>query len=185
MNWRHWIKVIHRDLGYIAFGLTIIYSISGIAVNHVSDWNPNYIIEIDSLMIKPISDSTLTNDLMRDYVISQINEKDSLINFFRSGPLSMDLFYNKKTYSADLLTGSVSLEIVKNRTVIRETNFLHLNNPKKAWTYVADGFALVLIILAITGLFMLKGSKGILGRGKWLTMLGILIPIVFLFLYYY
>ncbi|MCF8243207.1 MAG: PepSY-associated TM helix domain-containing protein [Melioribacteraceae bacterium] len=185
MNWRYWIKVIHRDLGYIAFGLTIIYSISGIAVNHVSDWNPNYIIEIDSLKIKPASDSTLTNDLMRDYLISQINEKDSLINSFRSGPLSMDLFYDKKTYSADLLTGNVSLEIVKNRTVIRETNFLHLNNPKKAWTYVADAFAIILIILALTGLFILKGKKGIAGRGKWLTMLGFVIPIVFLFIYYY
>ncbi len=39
---RKWNRVIHRDLGYIAVGLTLIYAISGFVVNHVHDWNPNY-----------------------------------------------------------------------------------------------------------------------------------------------
>jgi hypothetical protein len=40
-----WEYIIHRDLGYLCFGLTIIYVISGVAVNHIQDWNPNYVIE--------------------------------------------------------------------------------------------------------------------------------------------
>ena len=39
---RKWNRVIHRDLGYLAVGLTLIYAISGFVVNHVQDWNPNY-----------------------------------------------------------------------------------------------------------------------------------------------
>ena len=71
------------------------------------------------------------------------------------------------------------------RTVIRESNFLHLNAPKKVWTYVADVFAVALAFLAISGLFMIKGKNGITGRGAWMTALGILLPIIFLIIYYY
>ena len=40
-----------------------------------------------------------------------------------------------------------------------------------------------LILVAITGLFVLKGKKGITGRGAWLTGAGVLIPLVFLVMY--
>ncbi|MDA3778792.1 MAG: peptidase, partial [Bacteroidales bacterium] len=42
---------IHRDLGYIFFGLTVIYAMSGIALNHLDDWNPNYIINTQEFAI--------------------------------------------------------------------------------------------------------------------------------------
>ena len=44
INWRRWNRVLHRDLGYFFFGITLIYSISGIALNHIADWNPSYVI---------------------------------------------------------------------------------------------------------------------------------------------
>jgi hypothetical protein len=34
----------HRDIGYFFAGLTVLYAISGVAVNHMEDWNPNYVI---------------------------------------------------------------------------------------------------------------------------------------------
>jgi len=58
-----------------------------------------------------------------------------------------------------------------------------LNHPKKLWTYFADAYAVALVLLAITGLFMIEGKKGITGRGKWFTALGILLPIIFLIFY--
>ena len=76
------------------------------------------------------------------------------------------------------------MEVINSRSVFRETNFLHLNVPKKVWTYIADIFAAALIFLATTGIFMIEGKKGIKGRGKWLVALGVAIPIVFLLLYY-
>ena len=42
---RKWLRILHRDLGYLVAGLTIVYAISGIAVNHVQDWNPNISVE--------------------------------------------------------------------------------------------------------------------------------------------
>jgi hypothetical protein len=40
--WRMRLRGLHRDFGFFAVGLTIIYATSGIAVNHIGDWNPSY-----------------------------------------------------------------------------------------------------------------------------------------------
>ncbi|RYE79999.1 MAG: hypothetical protein EOO74_02835, partial [Myxococcales bacterium] len=40
--WRAWVRAIHRDAGYLAVGLTLVYALSGLAVNHISDWDPNF-----------------------------------------------------------------------------------------------------------------------------------------------
>ena len=184
MKIRKLIRILHRDVGYVAFGLTIIYSISGIVVNHVSDWNPNYVITKDTLIVSSNIDSTLTSEQLIENLTKSFSLQDSIKSFFRSSPNSIDIFFDKKTLSANLKNRIATLETVQSRIIIRETNFLHLNNPKKLWTWIADIFALALIFLAGTGIFMIKGKKGFSGRGKWFITIGILIPIVFLFVYF-
>ena len=44
MKLRRLIIATHRDVGYFFAGLTVIYAVSGVAVNHIDDWNPNYVI---------------------------------------------------------------------------------------------------------------------------------------------
>lgn len=184
MKIRKLIRLLHRDVGYVAFGLTIIYSISGIAVNHVSDWNPNYIITKDTLSIPSGIDSTMSSEDITKSLRKNFTINDTVKSYFRSTPSSIDIFFEGKTLSANFRKDIVTLETVESRSIIRETNFLHLNHPKKLWTWIADIFAVSLIFLAITGIFMIKGKKGLTGRGKWFILIGILIPLVFLFLYF-
>jgi hypothetical protein len=184
MKIRKLIRLLHRDVGYVAFGLTIIYSISGIAVNHVNDWNPNYVITKDTLIVSSSIDSTFSSEQIVENLTNSFSLNDSIKSFFRSSPNTIDIFFNKKTLSANLKTRIATLENVESRTLFRESNFLHLNNPKKLWTWIADLFAVSLIFLAITGIFMIKGKKGISGRGKWFALIGILIPVIFLFIYF-
>jgi hypothetical protein len=49
--------------------------------------------------------------------------------------------------------------------------------------WFSDLYCVVLIIVTITGLFVLKGKKGITGRGAWLTGLGVVLPLAFLVFY--
>lgn len=181
---KKWVRILHRDIGYLSVGLIIVYGISGIAVNHVNDWNPNYIIEKDSVDIAMMNDSVLTNEVMDKHVRSEFNIKDTANSAFRNGPTSIQLFFDRKTITADVKLGKAEIETVRDRQVFRETNFLHLNNAKNVWTYVADLFAAGLIFLGITGVFMIRGKKGITGRGKYFVSIGILIPIVFLLIYF-
>jgi hypothetical protein len=60
---------------------------------------------------------------------------------------------------------------------LRAANWLHLNRGKKAWTLVADTYAVMLLYLAISGLFMIPGRKGLLGRGAVIAALGAAVPV--------
>lgn len=53
-RWRGWLRAVHRDFGYLAVGFTIIYALSGIAINHLKDWDPNFHASERSLTIAPI-----------------------------------------------------------------------------------------------------------------------------------
>jgi hypothetical protein len=40
IKWRKGNRLIHRDRGYLCAGLTVVYAVSGVAVNHLRDWTP-------------------------------------------------------------------------------------------------------------------------------------------------
>ncbi len=44
---RKWSRILHRDIGFFFIGATIIYGLSGIALNHLKDWNPNYTVDLE------------------------------------------------------------------------------------------------------------------------------------------
>ena len=184
MNIRKFIRITHRDIGYICVGLTVIYAVSGIAVNHTEDWNPNYIIENKSHQLEPVADSSATIEDMSLSIIKQLGITDALISTFRPAPDKVQLFFENKNVTVDISTWQAEMEVINSRAVIRQTNFLHLNVPKKVWTYIADIFAAALIFLAVTGIFMIEGNKGLKGRGKWFVAFGLIIPLAFLLLYY-
>nr|MBF0222112.1 PepSY-associated TM helix domain-containing protein [Desulfobulbaceae bacterium] len=183
MKWRKWNNCLHRDLGYLCFGLTIIYVISGIAVNHIGSWNPNYRIEHIESELDPAGVNRHQGDAQVAYILNQIGESRRIKNSFSPAPDAIKIFVEGNTVTVNLASGKVAQEKAVTRPILHEMNFLHLNHPKKLWTWFADLYALSLGLLALTGLFVLRGKNGITGRGAWLTGVGLLIPVLFLFMY--
>jgi len=179
--WRRWSIVLHRDIGYLAVAMTLAYAISGIAVNHIADWNPSYRITKTFVDVAPIAAAS-TPDIVAA-AVERLGLTAAPTNSFRPDPQTLQMFYKAKVYHVDLPTGKVMIESTVPRRVLYEMNQLHLNRPKRAWTYVADVYGVALIILGVTGLFVLKGRLGITGRGGWLTAAGTLIPVGYWFLY--
>ena len=79
----------------------------------------------------------------------------------------------------NLTNGEAVYEQVRKRPVISAFNRLHYN-PGRWWTVFSDIFALSLLIITITGLILVKGKKGIGGRGGIELLVGILFPLLFL-----
>ena len=106
------------------------------------------------------------------YAISGIvmNHRDSINPHFLKGGSS--LVINTRTKDA-------VYEGVKRRPLISSMVQLHFN-PGKWWTWFADAFAVCLIIITVSGIVMIKGPKGLWGRGGIELVAGILIPILFL-----
>lgn len=186
-NVRRWNILVHRYLGYYFFGLTSIYAISGFAVNHTADWNPSYIIEKKSVTISPLKDKeeiseAEVNDIFNKLDIHKPYNKE---NIFYPGDDAIQMVLSEgEKLTIDTSVNKVEYEETKKRPVLNAFNFLHLNNPKKLWTFYADIYAISLLIIAVTGMFMKKGKEGAIGKGGIIAIVGIIIPIVALFLYY-
>ena len=174
-SWRRVNIVLHRDIGYFSVALVIVYGVSGLAVNHIADWNPNYIQQKEIVSIESIVSEE--KDTIVALAIKRLQLSAPPENYFRPDPETAQLFYSGKTYSIDLPTGTVLIEETRRRMVLFEMNQLHLNAPKGIWTYIADLFALSLIFMGISGLFILKGKTGLWGRGKWFVLAGTALPL--------
>lgn len=176
-NWRHWFRVIHRDLGYVAVALTVAYALSGIAVNHLDDWNPNYRFTESSVDLGAVPAGDLA--AREAFVTGGLGiAKDEVRGHFLESEHDFRVFLaDGQEVRVDLRTGRGVYKRITRRAVFFEVNALHLNNLKGAWTYVADVFALALMILALTGVSMMKGDRGFWGRGKYFVGAGLLVPV--------
>ncbi|MEZ4386532.1 MAG: PepSY-associated TM helix domain-containing protein [Candidatus Krumholzibacteriia bacterium] len=170
-------RFLHRELGFLAVGLTLAYAISGVAVNHTDSWNPSYEQVRTTRTLTP--PGTGTTDAVAPLVLDQLALAEPVLNVWRATEQQLRVIIPSGTIDVDLLTGEVREERLVPRPLLRDVNFLHLNQGKGAWTWIADGYAVILAILALSGIFLVKGRKGLGGRGGVLMALGLVLPIAY------
>jgi hypothetical protein len=181
LRWRPWVRAIHRDMGYTAVGLTFVYAVSGLAVNHIADWDPNFHNTSRELDVR-LPPGQHGDDELATIVATaaQITEKPKEV--YREGD-DLEMLFDHRTLHVTLsptnMTAHVLEERQEPRFFVRVANWLHLNRGKKAWKYFADAYAGGLLLLATSGLFMLPGKKGFLGRGAVFVAIGVAIPVLY------
>ena len=172
-------NIIHRDFGYFFAGTTIIYSLSGLAVNHVDDWNPNFVIKRRNIPITSPRDSdAITTDWVMS-LLEPLGEQDHYRSHDFPSPKKVKIYLDEGSVFVDLGTQQGVYETVTRRPLFYQINFLHLS-PKTYWLVFSDIFAVSLIVICLTGLFVLSGKQGITGRGAWFAGAGLLVPLLFL-----
>jgi hypothetical protein len=180
INLRSWLRAIHRDVGYLTVGLTLIYAVSGLAVNHIDDWNANYVeFERTHQLAVPLPSEDAD---VSARVLSELGIEETPDELFRISDEELEILFDNRTLTVNITSGEVLDRGQTPRVFVRVANWLHLNRGKKAWTYIADGYALLLLLLALSGMFMLPGRKGLLGRGGILIALGGAVPIAYVVL---
>lgn len=183
MKWRKLNRVLHRDLGYFFFGMTIIYSVSGIVLNHrYAIGDASTVSEIRQLNV-PAASREKADAAYIEQVLEIAGEKENFKDYYFPSSGTIMIYIQKGHINVDLESGDARLTKIRKRPVLSEFNFLHYNKPKKLWTWFSDFFAVSLGIVAITGLFILKGKQGITRRGAVLTIAGLAVPLIFLIVY--
>ena len=177
---RKWSRILHRDIGFFFIGASIIYGLSGIALNHLRDWNPNYIVERKQV---ETNINFNNSDNIKQQILTfldEINDRDNYKSHYFPEPGYLKIFLTGgSSVFLDLETGEGTAEYLVKRQVFYQSNYLHYN-PNKWWMWFSDVFAGALIFLAISSIFMVRGKKGAWGRGGIYMVLGIIIPILFL-----
>jgi len=193
-NWRGWLIALHRDVGYLCCGLTLVYAISGIAVNHAWQWDANRARETRELAVgrpgallgepRAGDPGRLARRRQRQLVarlVRALGRDDRPRKVFWRSPGRLALFFGAG--DADVVDylparGVVEQTRIRERPLLRQLNFLHLNEPRSWWTIVADLYAALLLFLALSGAVVVRGRRGLRGRGALLLALGVLVPLL-------
>ena len=183
-NIRKWSRLIHRDLSFFFSGMVLIYAISGIVMNHRDTINPNFSITRKEYKIaEKLPDKAGMNKEKVLTLLEPLGESGNYTKYYFPKTDVMKVFLKGgSNLLVNVKTGEVVYESVTRRPLIGAMSRLHYN-PGQWWTYFADIFAIALIIITLSGIIMLKGNKGIIGRGWIEVIVGILIPILFLFFF--
>jgi len=179
---RKTLRILHRDLGYFIVGMTIVYALSGIILNHRHDFNPDYRIYTEELNVQTGSPQdytrakienvleTLPYDLV--YKKHYVNDEGLVKVFIESGELVIDP-----------QKGAGVVRYLQRRPVIFEMNKLHKATLGTTWKWVSDIMAFILLFVAISGIFLLKGKRGFIRWGWWWMIAGFIVPLVFALLF--
>ena len=176
-HFRPLLRAIHRDVGYLAVGLTLIYALSGLAVNHIGQWDPNFENFDRTVELGPIAGDDAA---IAAHVANELGIGETPREVYRASPDQLDVLYEHRSVHVNPITGRVIEEGQKPRLFLRLANWLHLNRGKKAWRWFADSYAAGLLFLSLSGIFMLPGKRGIRGRGAIFVSIGVAVPLLYL-----
>lgn len=154
-------------------------------MNHVKNSNPNYTVERHQYMVElpQITKSDITKAYVIENYLNDIDQAENYTkHYFPESNLMKIFLKGGSNVVVDLNSNNVTFEEVKPRYIIGAMSKLHYN-PGKWWTTFSDIFAVSLIVIILTGIIMVKGKRGIIGIGGIELLIGIAIPLVFLFFF--
>lgn len=176
-------RVVHRDLSYFLTGIILVYAISGLVLNHKDSFNSDYSIDRIEFSVSesfPKSAGNINEELISKE-LELIKRSAPVMKFYAPKPNEVKVFIKGgSSMLINLSDRSAVYESIKKRPFFSQINWLHFN--PKGWTIFADLVAIGLILITLTGIFMNKGKHGLRGRGGIEVIIGILIPILFIFL---
>ena len=178
-RWREWAALWHRDLGYFFTGTVLVYAISGLALNHVDHWNPNFVITRRELVLPLPTDPGLITQAMVTQALGRAGITDAYRGHDFPSARKLKVFTQEGAVLVNLETGEGQYESSRRRPVFYQLNWLHLH-PRSWWRAFSDGFCLALIVIPLTGLVLSRSRHGFRRRGVWLVLAGIGIPALLL-----
>lgn len=176
---RRWLRALHRDLGYLSVGLTVVYAVSGVAVNHIDDWEPNQRTLRGELALEPAPQSSSEEIAMwANRKVLGSNQGFDPRSVYRDEQ-GLEFQSGQTRFQVDFGQRVLRWERDEDRFFVKAANWLHLNRGKAAWTYIADSYAVALLTLALSGMWMIPGRRGFFGRGLLLVALGAAVPTLY------
>jgi hypothetical protein len=170
----------HRDLAYFFLGLIIAFSFSGIFLNHRQAWHPRrYTHETKQFNIAPVIKDSVNDAYIEQFTKTQnIND---VLRRFQINENNLRISYTMNDVDLDITTGEGKIVTYKTTPLLGQMTKLHVDTSKW-WIYYSDIFGIAMLVIAFTGMFIEKGRNSFRSRGWKLALLGMIFPLIFLFL---
>ena len=176
---------LHRHCSFLFAGVVLIYALSGILMNHRDQINPSYtvkrIILQQAIADTPRAKGSVTQAELTTLLTSIHEEKNYTKHYYPDDESLKVFLKGGSTLEVDLRSGTATYDQLRKRPILSDFVRLHYN-PGRWWTYFSDLFAIALILITLSGLLLVKGKRGLKGVGGVELIIGIVIPLLFLWL---
>jgi len=166
---RRWSRNVHRELSFFFSGMLLIYAVSGLVMNHRDTINPNYSVEQRRYVVGeplPARDRLTRDDVVR--LLAPLDEADNYTkHYFPESDVLKVFLKGGSSLTVRLSDGEAFYEKLTRRPVLGAMTRLHYN-------------PVGLVAIVASGLLLLKGPKGLRGRGGVELAAGIAVPLLFL-----
>ncbi len=170
----------HRDIAYFYVGLIIAFAFSGIFLNHRRTLNPRkYTYNVREIQTTPISREKVDNAFIQQ-LTDELHIDDELRRF-QANEDELTISYATNDVKIDLATGKGTVITYRTIPLLGQMTILH-QDTSNWWIYYSDFFGAAMLVIAFTGMFIEKGKNSFRSRGFKLALLGIIFPLIFLFL---
>ena len=106
---------------------------------------------------------------------------DDVLRRFNVEGNNLRIFYASLDVQIDISTGQGKIESYRTTPLLGQMTQLH-QDTSKWWIYYSDIFGIGMLVIAFTGMFIERGKNSFQGRGWKLALIGIIFPLIFLFL---
>lgn len=179
---RRWSRTIHRELSFFLSGMVLIYAISGFVMNHRDTINPHFSVTRTEMTLDNLPAKEELSKEQVEAIMQRVGVEESYTKHYFPKPDQLKVFLKGgSSLVVDMDSGAAVYESLRRRHIISAMTKLHYN-PGNWWTWFADLFAIGLIVITISGVIMLKGKRGLWGRGGIELLAGILLPLLLLLL---
>ncbi len=126
---------------------------------------------------------TDVNEITEDYIAGFSKDWDVEYDGHRVRGEELRVYYKDNIIlDVNTKTGEGLLEYKRKVPVIGHTMFLH-KSTNSFWIWYSDIFGAAMLVIAITGILIPAGKHGFKKRGWKLAVAGMIIPLLFLFLF--
>ncbi len=164
-NFQEWMRSLHRDIGFLTIGLTLVYALSGVILIYRNTSFLRYEKRTEKVIEANLPVEQLGAKL-RMHRFKVTSQKGDTI-FFNGGhyiPATGEAVVVRKTYPETVMK------------LIR----LHMMSGRNQFAIVGGIYGILLTFLAISGLFMYKFKSRNGRRGIVLTLLGVIFSVILL-----
>lgn len=158
MSLNRWMRTLHRDVGFLIVGLTIVYTISGFVLLYRDTSIFMCTTHVEKTIKSGLEASALPGALHIYQRFKVLGDDGTTIRFTNGT-------YDKKT-------GLASYEMTDFCPIVKPLTTLHFVSSKKGKHVFVAIYAVLLLFLALSSFWMYKPGNRLFKRGMILVLIG-------------
>lgn len=162
----YYMRLLHRDIGFLLIGLTLVYALSGILLVYRSTG----FMKSETVVTRTLDPALSIEEVGSALHLRKVSvgEDDGRRIAFSSGAMARDGSYDRET-------GEVSYTAQQLPTLLEKFNALHKTGSGSPLHWLAALYGVLLTFLAISSLWMFKPSTRQFRRGLTFSAIGLVL----------